>query len=450
MQTRIHYAFVVFFCIIGLNWLACSGNAQELTPKVSILESSLSTIAPVEGELFRYFLKFDYVEDVTVYPVEHFADQGFTVIETRSMEPQVFEGRVIQQYEYTLTAPAGEYDFSPISLQYPGPLKNPLAAQTEPLQITVLPVVEVAIESNSPIMLNDPLTVNVVITKRKPVTITALPHGFQADFQLPPEAAGDEVSGTPTPTPPPPPSLKFALGESPQITSQEVDGQTIDTYTYDTLVAPQQAGVYVIPAFAVEYRTAANETRKALTPEETLIFVLHPNTDNLDVATDYRFLIFPAIVIGAMLLTAIAVFTVLRIRKKRQTALFSTPPPLPPGDLARRELSEIRAMSLPKRGEFKTYYSLISETVRKFLGAEFGFHVLERTTEEVMQDIHQRDVPQYVVEETSRFLREADMVKFAKYIPLLEEADTAMQQALDIVDESVEYHQQAFRAQSES
>jgi hypothetical protein len=32
------------------------------------------------------------------------------------------------------------------------------------------------------------------------------------------------------------------------------------------------------------------------------------------------------------------------------------------------------------------------------------------------------------------------MVKFAKYIPLLEEAEDAMQQALYIVDESVEYH----------
>ena len=83
---------------------------------------------------------------------------------------------------------------------------------------------------------------------------------------------------------------------------------------------------------------------------------------------------------------------------------------------------------------------MVSESVRKFLGAEFGFHVLERTTEEVMQDIQKRDVPDRIREDTGKFLQEADMVKFAKYIPLPQEADAAMEQALTIVDESVEYH----------
>ena len=50
-----------------------------------------------------------------------------------------------------------------------------------------------------------------------------------------------------------------------------------------------------------------------------------------------------------------------------------------------------------------------------------------------MYDIRKRDVPDSVREHTGKFLREADMVKFAKYIPLPIEADTAMEQALTIV-----------------
>ncbi len=42
--------------------------AQELAlPKASILESQVSTTTPVEGDSFRYSLKFDYIEDSTDY-----------------------------------------------------------------------------------------------------------------------------------------------------------------------------------------------------------------------------------------------------------------------------------------------------------------------------------------------------------------------------------------------
>ncbi len=445
MKVFIRLSLSILFGILSLSWLGSSLIAQESAPpKATILESRVSTTTPVEGETLRYFLKFDYAEDSMVYPVHHFDDYGFTVIETRSLEPQVFTGRVIQQYEYTLTAPGvGEFDFSPVTLQYPGPVNNPVAVEADPIQVTVVPVVDVTIQSNSPIMLHDQLTVQVVITQRQPVTITALPHEFQAEFQIatPPTTVETDALGTPTPPPLPPPALQFKLGDSPDITSEEVEGRTIDSYTFDTLVEPRQPGVYVIPPFAVGYRTANGEERNTLTPEDTKIFVLHPNTDNLAVKTDYRFLIAPAIVIAALLLVGTGLFMVWRVRKKRREATISVLPPLPPAVVARKELANIRAMDLPTRGEFKAYYSLVSEAVRKFLGAEFGFHVLERTTREVMQDIQQRDVPQTIVDKTARFLREADMVKFAKYIPLLEETDDAMQHALQLVDESVEYHQ---------
>ncbi len=37
-------------------------------------------------------------------------------------------------------------------------------------------------------------------------------------------------------------------------------------------------------------------------------------------------------------------------------------------------------------------------------------------------------------------LPEADMVKFAKYVPTVEQAEYAMQQAVRIVDESLAHH----------
>ncbi len=134
-------------------------------------------------------------------------------------------------------------------------------------------------------------------------------------------------------------------------------------------------------------------------------------------------------------------FLYLKYRKPRKAVDTFVPPPLPPGDVAHQELAEIQAMKLPSKGEFKEYYTLISETVRKFLGAEYHFHVLERTTEEILTDIQAQNMPDKIKRRVSTFLPEADVVKFAKYTPTLEQSEQAMEVALQIVDDSLEYHQ---------
>ena len=444
---------IIVFVIISVTF-ALPGFAQEqAATDVSILESRFLTTEPTVGEAFKYFLKFDYKEEIQVHPVEHFAENGMNIVEQKRLEPQEFQGRVIEQYEYTLSAQQeGERQFIPVSIQYVGPRQNPVAAQTEPVQLTILPIVEVQIVANSPLILNEALELTLSITKRKPVTITSMPYTLEAPFQVSipdmnagkmpalPESGdqGESSSQISTPPPPPPP-LRFELDQSQNIPPQQTDGYTIEQYTYNTVVPPKKAGEYVIPAITVTYRTAAGEEVQT-SIQETSIFVLNPNTGNLGIRTDFRFLIFPAVVVAAMILAGIGVFFYLKYRRRRRLKRALVEPPLPPGELAHRELSQIQALKLPAKGEFKTYYSMVSESVRKFLGAEFGFHVLERTTEEVMQDIQKRDVPDSIREDTGKFLQEADMVKFAKYIPLPQEADAAMEQALAIVDESVEYH----------
>lgn len=463
-MKRIILFILVFFTFVRSGFSQDTGILPKTLTKeknISILESRFLTTQPIVGEAFQYFLKFDYKEDLRVYPVEHFTENGITIIEQKCLEPQKFQGRVIEQYEYTLSAQQeGEHRFIPISIQYVGPLKNPLAAQTELAQIVVLAIVEVQVVTNSPLMLNEVLELKLSVAKRKPVTITSMPHTLEAPFQVPTpdmnagkmppsntlrtgvpsgsEEPGDSSSQIPT-LPPPPPPLRFELDQSQNITPQQTDEYTTEQYTYNTVVSPEKAGEYVIPEFTITYRTAAGEEVQISTPK-TSIFVLNPNTGNLTIQTNYRVLIFPAIVVAMMILTGIGVFFYLRYRKRRRLKRALIEPPLPPGEIAHQELSQIQALRLPAKGEFKTYYSMVSESVRKFLGAEFSFHVLERTTEEVLQDIQKRDVPDSVREHTGKFLQKADMVKFAKYIPLPEEADAAMEQALTIVDESIEYH----------
>ncbi len=453
MVGRVYAILILFFFLI----FTCVnvGLAQETSPQtevhpnkenVSILESRFSTATPVIGDSFKYFFKFDHLESLNVHPVEQFSENGLSIIDRKQLAPQEFEGRIIEQYEYTLRAEKeGQYQFSPVAIHHAGPLKNPAAALSDPVQLTILSVVDVQVVTNSPIMINELLELRLSITKRKPLTIISMPPELEAALQIP-EKPESEEQELPTQTPiaaqtatPQPAVLRFALDQSQNIVPQQTDGQTVEEYRYILSTDPGQAGEYVIPAFTVAYRrSTGEELRKTI--EATSIFVLNPNIENAEIQTDYRFLILPSIIVAALIFGGVLVVLYLKYRRPRKHQEIIFEASLPPGELAHKELAEIQAMKLPGKGEFKKYYTLVSESLRKFLGAEYHFPVLERTTEEILDEIQQRGIPGRIRRQISSFLPTADLVKFAKYIPTIQESDNAMEQALKIVDESLEYH----------
>ena len=134
-MRRIILFILVFFTFVRSGFSQDTGILPKTSTEkknVSILESRFLTTQPIVGEAFKYFLKFDYKDDLRVYPVEYFTENGMTIVEQKRLEPQKFEGRVIEQYEYTLSVQEeGEHRFIPVSIHYVGHLKNPLATQAE-------------------------------------------------------------------------------------------------------------------------------------------------------------------------------------------------------------------------------------------------------------------------------------------------------------------------------
>ncbi len=238
---RIKYSLLVSIIFLTT---AFPGHAQDLlqqeappAPKgdVEILESRFTTTSPIVGDRFTYFFKFDHIRNLRVHPVEQLSEQGFVILEEQRLDPQEFDGRLIQQYKYTVQAlQAGESQFSPASIYFDGPHNNPIAAVAEPVQLTVSSIVDVQVVSNSPVMLGESLELRLSVTKRKPVTISAMPQELHAELQIsePVEApeteqGTGEADVTPTPTPQPA-ALEFVLDQSQNIVPQQVDGQTIE------------------------------------------------------------------------------------------------------------------------------------------------------------------------------------------------------------------------------
>ncbi len=195
--------------------------------------------------------------------------------------------------------------------------------------------------------------------------------------------------------------------------------------TADVFMVPVALDSVTVPPVAFDFVSPQGDTlrawsegfdvpirRIALKSED-----LRPLKSQWDVPPDY--VKWAAIALAALALAALIVWWV---RKRRARIVEEAPAiRLPPDTIALAELEKIAAMGLVERGEFKSYYTLVTDVVRRYLGARFGVETMDRTTFELLDDLSHRrhDVPGL-----EALLNEADLVKFAKLKP---EAPAALQ-----------------------
>ena len=102
---------------------------------------------------------------------------------------------------------------------------------------------------------------------------------------------------------------------------------------------------------------------------------------------------------------------------RRRPQVVVTPPPRLPWLTALDELEAIRRSKLIAENRTAEYFDRVSNCVRKYLGARYGFDGLESTTDE-MRAVLKRVRPQVPgLKRISSFLEECDLVKFARATP---------------------------------
>jgi hypothetical protein len=139
---------------------------------------------------------------------------------------------------------------------------------------------------------------------------------------------------------------------------------------------------------------------------------------------------------GALVLGALIAWLV-GLWMKRPRPLPPPPPPRPPWEVALEELFDVRHAGLVAEGRLAEHFDRVSDTLRKYLGARFGFDGLESTTREslgILRHVTPRVGPLDAIES---FLRQADLVKFAKTVPTAEDGELALVRAEHIVRETL-------------
>lgn len=213
------------------------------------------------------------------------------------------------------------------------------------------------------------------------------------------------------------PGVFEVRGRRPPSVHALKDGQVEETR--DFTLSVYQTGSFQVPAVAVRFRTASGDTGRVETHPVPVVVrsVMPKGMKNIrgvksPVEIPGRIPAWAWGVLAALLLAVAALVWYLKHRKRKPRV----EPPPPPVDW-RLELEKIAGMGLLEKGEYKRYYTLLSELTRRYLEARTGVEAMERTTFEVVRDLRRTPAKEAHVAQVEALLSEADLVKFAKFLP---------------------------------
>ncbi len=140
------------------------------------------------------------------------------------------------------------------------------------------------------------------------------------------------------------------------------------------------------------------------------------------------------VAIGALvgaILTAILAWFYLRWSRRPKPEPYVAP--VLPWIAALEELEAVRTSNLMSEGKTGEYFDRVSDCVRKYLGARYGFDGLESTTDEMQKTLSRVRPAVRGLDTISRFLEECDLVKFARVVPTENDCLASLERGVTIV-----------------
>lgn len=234
---------------------------------------------------------------------------------------------------------------------------------------------------------------------------------------------------------------------TPETLTRSENGQQINTYNYS--IVPFETGAFSVPQVAVTYNAAdgTSITERSKPLQVTINSVLSGDgsaSTLRDVKPPValavpKALAWSIILLGVLLIAALAWFIWNRYshRLKRMLGQGLTPP-----ELALKKISQLESDRLIEQKKMKEFYTRLTDALRVYLHQAFGVQAMDLTSNELLDAMDRKaeDQSPAHVEEYRRamarlvdVLNEADMVKFARFIPEPSQCRRAMQASRDVI-----------------
>lgn len=207
---------------------------------------------------------------------------------------------------------------------------------------------------------------------------------------------------------------------------------------------------YRIPGFSVKSKG------KTYTSNELALKVISPDVDTTRVdqffppkdVQDNPFLwsewasLFWLSLVVLVLCVAFAYLLVCLKQNKPITISIRIVKKIPPHTRALNEMGKLKDEHLASSDDQKTYYTQLTDTLRRYIKERFGFNAMEMTSDEILFNLKENGTEE-MIGELRELFQTADLVKFAKYSTMLNENDRNLVSAVNFIDKTKNADQQA-------
>lgn len=241
------------------------------------------------------------------------------------------------------------------------------------------------------------------------------------------------------------PPLKDKLGSLELISEAPVEKSEDDsriTEIHEYILAGYDSSSINIPPIKIEYIVGNSNNTQYLESNTVHINVhtlrVNPSSDIKDVREPLRialgwvFYFILGLIILLILLAAYYFYNKYKRKNTGEVEVVKTVQ-LSPGKIALKALDELNEKKLWQKGNVKEFHSEITGIIRKYFEDRYNFRALEMTSEEIMQVLDRVMDNQQLIDITREFLSNADLVKFAKFVPMPSVNEEMMKEAYKIV-----------------
>lgn len=167
------------------------------------------------------------------------------------------------------------------------------------------------------------------------------------------------------------------------------------------------------------------------------IFDLKPQQNlPFKVAEIKSYLLWGLLALVVLVALLVALDRYLKARGRRLGNLFKPAPPQPPHVIAIAALEALHHQKLWQNNKHKLYYSLLTEILRTYIDGRWGVSAMEMTSDEIIAAMRSVELPDKARMDLTAILRDADLVKFAKFAPEAEQNENDYQKAYYFVEET--------------
>jgi hypothetical protein len=210
--------------------------------------------------------------------------------------------------------------------------------------------------------------------------------------------------------------------------------QTIILTSFDS-------GRWVFPALPVEFAAAAGQAPKIVYSDSFYVNVSYAPADSTNQLRDIKPIIkvfvidyfWLYIAAGVLLLLLIAFFLYRYFKNKKKDAPATPLSKLSPFDEAMAALKDLSQYNLQDAAEIKLYHIKLAGIFKHYIGRKQGKNLFNKTAGDLLANMKEVNLPVENISELATALRCTDAVKFAKYLPLPDQSEDALQRIKETI-----------------